>query len=103
MQEMETEAEASRQRMVLPTLSISDVVCVSAVASRDMGRWDGSITLYRAILYTTVQLESVNNPEAESKEKYGVWDPMQELTIPSPYVHSRVYSNTFTMGNSMPE
>jgi hypothetical protein len=26
-------------------------------------------------------------PEAGSKEKYGVWDPMPELTITSPYVH----------------
>jgi hypothetical protein len=26
-------------------------------------------------------------PEAESKEKHGVWDPMPELTINSPYVH----------------
>jgi hypothetical protein len=41
--------------------------------------------------------------EAESKEKYGVWDPMPELTIDSPYVHSRVDSNTFTMSNPMPE
>ncbi len=41
--------------------------------------------------------------EAESKEKHGVWDPMPELTITSPYVHSRVDSNTFTIGNPMPE
>jgi hypothetical protein len=27
--------------------------------------------------------------EAESKEKHGVWDPMPELTITSPYVHYR--------------
>ncbi len=40
-------------------------------------------------------------PEAESKEKHGVWDPMQKLTITSPYVDS----NTCTMGigNSLPE
>jgi hypothetical protein len=37
--------------------------------------------------------------EAESKEKRGVRDPMPELTITSSYVHS----NTFTMGNPMPE
>jgi hypothetical protein len=37
--------------------------------------------------------------EAESKEKHGVWDPMPELTITSPYVE---YS-TFIMGNPMPE
>ncbi len=30
-------------------------------------------------------------------------DPMPEFTITSPYVHSRVDSNTFTMGNPMPE
>jgi hypothetical protein len=41
--------------------------------------------------------------EAESKEKHRVWDPMPELTITSPYVHSIVDSNTFTMGNPMPE
>jgi hypothetical protein len=29
--------------------------------------------------------------------------PMPELTITSPYVHSRVGSNTFFMGNPMPE
>ncbi len=33
------------------------------------------------------------------KEKYGVWDPMPELTLTSSYVHSRVNSNTFTMSN----
>jgi hypothetical protein len=27
--------------------------------------------------------------EAESKENHGVWDPMPELAITSPYVHSR--------------
>jgi hypothetical protein len=37
------------------------------------------------------------------KEKHGVWDPMPELTITSPYINSRVDSNTFTMGNPMPE
>jgi len=36
-------------------------------------------------------------PEAESKEKHGVWDPMPELTITSPYV------DTFTIGNPMPQ
>jgi hypothetical protein len=29
--------------------------------------------------------------------------PMSELTTTSPYVHSRVDSNTLTMGNPMPE
>jgi hypothetical protein len=37
--------------------------------------------------------------EAESKGKHGVRDPMPELTITSPYVHSRVDCNTFTIGN----
>jgi hypothetical protein len=41
--------------------------------------------------------------EAESKEKNGVWDPMPELSITSPYVHFRDDSNPFTMGNIMPE
>ncbi len=27
--------------------------------------------------------------EAESKEKHGVCDPMSELTVTSPYVHSK--------------
>ncbi len=41
--------------------------------------------------------------EAEPKEKHVVWDPMPELTITSPFVHSRVEYNTFTMVNPMPE
>jgi hypothetical protein len=41
--------------------------------------------------------------EAKSKEKHGVWEPMPELTITSPYVYSSVDSNTFTMGNPMLE
>ncbi len=45
------------------------------------------------------------DPEDKSIEKHGVWDPMPELTITSPDVHSRADSNTFTMGlgNPMPE
>ncbi len=31
-------------------------------------------------------LSGVFTPEAESKEKHGVWDPVPELTIISPYV-----------------
>jgi hypothetical protein len=46
---------------------------------------------------------ATNIPEAKSKEKHGVWDPMPDLTIISPYGHFRVDSNTFTMGNPMPE
>ncbi len=38
-------------------------------------------------------------PEAESKEKHGVWDPTPEMTITSPYVDSRVDSNIFTIDN----
>jgi hypothetical protein len=41
--------------------------------------------------------------EAESKEKHCVCDLVPELTITFPYVHSRVNSNTFTMGNPMLE
>jgi hypothetical protein len=39
--------------------------------------------------------------EAESKEKHGVWDLMPELK--SPFVDSRMDSNTCTMGNPKPE
>jgi hypothetical protein len=43
-------------------------------------------------------------PRAESKEKQGVWDPMPELIITSPYVHSiQSQSHTFTMAYPMPE
>ncbi len=42
---------------------------------------------------------STRIPEAESKEKHGIWDPVPKLSITSPYVHFRVDSNTFTMGN----
>jgi hypothetical protein len=44
----------------------------------------------------------LSSAEAESKEKHGVLDPMPEFTIASPYVHSRVNSNTFTMGIGQP-
>jgi hypothetical protein len=43
------------------------------------------------------------NSEAESKEKHGAGAPVPELTITSPHFRSRVDSNTFTMGNPMPE
>ncbi len=46
---------------------------------------------------------SIKNPEAKSKEKHGVWDPVPEFTIISSYVHSRADFNTYTMGNPMPE
>ncbi len=52
---------------------------------------------------TAMTIATTTVSEAESKEKHGVWDPMPELTITSPYVHSRVDSNTFTMGNPLPE
>jgi hypothetical protein len=44
----------------------------------------------------------LGSTEAKSKEKYGVWYPIPGLTITSPYVHSRVDSNTFTMGIRQP-
>jgi hypothetical protein len=65
-----------------------------------MQLWKKSSRMDRAF---DIQCHSRNSPEAESKEKHVVWDPMPELTITSPYVHSRVDSNTFTMANSMPE
>ena len=45
----------------------------------------------------------ITESEAVSKEKHGEWDPMPEFSITSPYVHSKVDSNTFTMGNPMPK
>jgi hypothetical protein len=55
-------------------------------------------------LLKTRYMEKVfNQTEAESKDKHGVQDPMLELTITSPNVHSRVDCNTFTMGNPLPE
>jgi hypothetical protein len=36
-----------------------------------------------------MSLNKAFKTEAESKEKHGVWDPMLELTITSPYVHSK--------------
>ncbi len=36
-------------------------------------------------------------PEDESKEEHGVRNPMPRLTITSPYIQSRVDSNTFTI------
>jgi hypothetical protein len=47
----------------------------------------------------------VDPTEGELKKNmHAIWDLMPELTITSPYFHSRVNdSNTFTMGNTMPE
>jgi hypothetical protein len=42
----------------------------------------------------------MQSPEAESKEKTWCMGPrIPELTMTSPYVHSRVDSNTFTSGH----
>jgi hypothetical protein len=35
------------------------------------------------------------------KKKHGAWGLVSELTITSPYVHSRVDYNTFSMGNPL--
>ncbi len=48
-------------------------------------------------------LYTASTPEAEFKEKHGVRDSMPELTLTLPYVHSRVDSNIFTIGNTMPK
>jgi hypothetical protein len=54
--------------------------------------------------FISVCLTGSYQAEAESKEKHVVRDPMPELTITTPYVHSRVAdTNTLTMGNSMPD
>ena len=44
---------------------------------------------------------SEQRPNPKKNMVYGT--PMTELTITSRYVHSRVESNTFTMGKPMPE
>jgi hypothetical protein len=51
----------------------------------------------------TVRVLLASSSEAESKETHGVWDPMTEFTynLTLLYVHSKVDSNTFTMGNPM--
>jgi hypothetical protein len=47
---------------------------------------------------------SAGKAEQESKEKHGVWDPMPELTITLPYVHSRVNSTpTHLTRDPLPE
>ncbi len=38
-------------------------------------------------------------PGGRIQRKHGVWDLTSELTITSPYVHYKVESNTFPMGN----
>jgi hypothetical protein len=40
--------------------------------------------------------------EAEFIEKHGVWDPLPELTITSPYVNSRVDLNPMTESTLSP-
>ncbi len=37
-----------------------------------------------------IQRETLCLPEAVFKEKFGIWDPMPELNITSPYPHSRL-------------
>jgi hypothetical protein len=66
--------------------------------------WDYSV-LSKCFCWVrfTYNNSTLQSPEAESKEKHCVWEPMPELNITSPYVHSRVDSITFTMGNPMPE
>ncbi len=53
-------------------------------------------------LFEKKERNPVQRPNPKKNMVYA-WDPLLELTITSPYVHSRVDSNTFTLGNSMPE
>jgi hypothetical protein len=85
------EEETDRERRKKGRGTVHDGFCDS---KNEQCRW---IILY----WTPAALGFL--PEAESKEKHGVWDPVPELTITSPFVHFRVYSNTFTMGNPKPE
>jgi hypothetical protein len=46
----------------------------------------------------------MSTAEAESKEKHGTWNPMPELTITSPYVHTPGSTPTHLHGQpGMPE
>jgi hypothetical protein len=40
------------------------------------------------------------NTRGRIERKHSLWDPM---LITSPYIHSRIDSNTINMGNPMPE
>ncbi len=66
-------------------------------------------TPFKPGIYPEVQLSNRHVIVVEYKrkgriqrKKIYVWDPMPELTITSPYVHSRVDLNTFTMGIGQP-
>jgi hypothetical protein len=62
------------------------------------------VHLYRKSIISVHKVICIKcTSESEYKEKHGVWGPMPELTITSFDAHSRVDSNTFTMGNPMPE
>jgi len=50
----------------------------------------------------TIESTSKNAPKRGQIKKHGVWDAMPELTITSPYVVSRVDSNTCTVHNGQP-
>jgi len=53
-------------------------------------------------MFGLLQAGILRRPYPKKNIVYG-WDPMPEMTINSPFVHSRVDPNTFTMGNPMPE
>jgi hypothetical protein len=68
-----------------------------------VGKRSDFMQSFRNFVKVTPGRKFSSRAEAESKEKHCVLDPMPEFTIASPYVHSRVNSNKFTMGNPMPE
>ena len=49
-----------------------------------------SITKLSDPILHLINTKSKIYTEAKSKEKHGVWDPMPELTITSPYVYFRL-------------
>ncbi len=85
---MTTEAEGRRELTQHGVLS-------SFLAKGDWLAYPASVILYCAERGWPMR------PNPKKNMVYGT--PMPELTITSPYVHSRVDSNTFTMANPMPE
>ncbi len=66
-------------------------------------RYNSSYLQYILYICTITGTPTYINTETVFKENLGVRDPVPALTITSPYADSRVGSNTFTMGNPMPE
>ncbi len=60
-------------------------------------------SMWKLFFLPVLQATKVAVLRPNPKKKMGVWGPMPQMTITSRYVHSRVDSNTFIIGNPMPE